>query len=442
MKRLMLSAMHSGSGKTVVTCGLLRALRRRGLTAESFKCGPDYIDPMFHRQVLGLPSRNLDLFLQGAEGIKRTFSKQRAELALVEGAMGYYDGVNGTHEASAWQVADAAGLPVVLVVRPKGISLTLAAQLKGMQDFRSPSHIVGVLLTDCRPMMYAHLKPIIEKTGLKALGYLPPMEEAVLESRHLGLVTPDEVAGLQHRFDAIAIQMEQTVDLDALLDLAVRCEGSPLPVVSPARCRIAVSQDEAFCFVYQDSLEALEAAGAELVFFSPLRDRPPDGVHGLYLVGGYPELYGKPLSENTAMLEWIRQRVSEGMPTVAECGGFLYLLGSLTDAAGQTWPMAGVLPGGSVPTDSLRRFGYLRLWSETDSLLFRAGEQVPAHEFHYWEADRRGQDLRAEKPSGKTWQCGYTGPGLYAGFPHLHLGGTLPLAERFAEAAVRYKERR
>ena len=204
MKRFMLSAMHSGSGKTVVTCGLLRAFQDRGLSVESFKCGPDYIDPMFHRQVLGLPSRNLDLFLQGPEGVRDTLSRQTAQLALVEGAMGYYDGVNGTDEASAWQVADLADLPVVLVLRPKGISLTLAAQVQGMLHFRTPSHIAGVILTDCKPMLYAHWKPILAQTGVRVLGYLPPMDEAVLESRHLGLILPDEVAGLQHRFAAIA----------------------------------------------------------------------------------------------------------------------------------------------------------------------------------------------------------------------------------------------
>ena len=442
MKRLMLTAMHSGSGKTVVTCGLLRAFQRRCLTVESFKCGPDYIDPMFHRRVLGLPGRNLDLFLQGAEGVKRTLSGQRAERALVEGAMGYYDGVGGTHEASAWQTADTAGLPAVLVVRPKGISLTLAAQLQGMLSFRVPSHIAAVFLTDCTGALYDHLRPVIEETGLRALGYLPPMEEAVLESRHLGLVTPDEVTDLQRRFDAIAAQMERTADLDGLLELAEEgTAGEPATAALPARCRIAVARDEAFCFVYQDCLEALEAAGAELVCFSPLRDNPPVGVHGLYLVGGYPELHGQALSENTAMLEWVRGAVENGLPTVAECGGFLYLLQTLTDRAGRTWPMAGVFPGGSLPTDSLRRFGYLRLRSGEDSLLFRAGEQVPAHEFHYWEADRCGSALEAEKPSGRRWRCGYTGPTLYAGFPHLHLGGAAPLAERFAEAAVRYREK-
>ena len=442
MKRLMLSAMHSGSGKTVVTCGLLRAFQRRGMTVESFKCGPDYIDPMFHRRVLDLPSRNLDLFLQGADGVRMTLAKQTAELALIEGAMGFYDGVNGTHEASAWQVADTTGLPVILVIRPKGISLTLGALLKGMMSFRSPSRLAGVILTDCKPMLYTHLKPILEQEGLQCLGYLPPMEEAVFESRHLGLITPDEVSDLQNRFDAIAEQMERTVDLNGLQALAVdgtEAKYIPKPL---ARCRIAVARDEAFCFCYQDSLDALEDAGAELCFFSPIHDAPPHEVHGLYLCGGYPELYAETLSKNAAMTEWVRTALQGGLPTVAECGGFLYLLEELTDQSGQTWPMAAVLPGGSRGTGSLRRFGYLHLTSEKDSLLFRRGEAVPAHEFHYWEADCCGQDLIAVKPSGRTWRCAYVGSTLYAGFPHLHLGGSLPLARRFVDAAMEYKEKR
>ena len=442
MKRIMIAAMHSGSGKTVVTCGLLRAFQRRGLTVESFKCGPDYIDPMFHRRVLGLPARNLDLFLQGAEGVKRTLSRQTAGLALLEGAMGYYDGVNGTHEASAWETAAAAEVPALLVLRPKGISLTLAAQVAGMHAFRAPSRLAGAILTDCSPMLFSHLKPVVEEARLPVLGYLPPMEEAVFSSRHLGLVTPDEVEDLQTRFDRIAARMEETVDLDGILALAA--EAGPAEGASrgrpAARCTVAVARDEAFCFYYQDSLEAREAAGATLRFFSPMKYPPPRGVDGLYLGGGYPELYARRLSENTAMTAWIRRAVAAGLPTAAECGGFLYLLESLEDRDGGRWPMCAALPGGSRPTDRLRRFGYLRLRAEEDSLLFRAGETVPAHEFHYWEADRCGGDLEAEKPSGRRWRCAFTGPGLYAGFPHLHFGGELPLAARFADAAARFRK--
>lgn len=445
MKRLMIAAMGSGSGKTVLTCGLLRALQRRGISAEGFKCGPDYIDPMFHRRVLGVPSRNLDLFLQGRDGVLRTLAKQRAEVALLEGAMGFYDGVGGMDEASAWQVAETADIPVLLALRPRGASLTLAAQVRGLLEFRRPSHIAGLLLTDCAPALHSRLKPLLEReTGLPVLGCLPPMEEARLESRHLGLLTADEVADFSRRFDGVAEALEQNADLGLLLELAKEAAPSrPAVPVSPGcRCAVAVARDEAFCFYYEDSLDALRAAGAELRFFSPLRDGALPEADGLYLGGGYPELYAGALSGNGAMLAAVREAVAGGVPTVAECGGFLYLQQSLRPPEGDACPMAGALPGDGFPTGRLQRFGYLTLSAAGDSLLFRAGETVPAHEFHYWDSTEPGGGLAASKPDGRRWRCGFVSPTLYAAFPHLHLDGVLPLAERFAAAAERYRKER
>ncbi|MCI9394498.1 MAG: cobyrinate a,c-diamide synthase [Oscillospiraceae bacterium] len=428
MRRLMLAAMNSGSGKTVFTCGLLAALKARGLSVLSFKCGPDYIDPMFHRQVLGVPSRNLDLFLQGEAGVRRTLGRQSAELALIEGAMGFYDGVKGTDRASAWDIARTADVPVVLILRPKGASLTLAAQIRGLQSFRTPSHIAGLLLNDCKPSLYAYLKPILEReTGLPVVGYLPPMEEAVLESRHLGLLTAGEIENLTARFEAITRQMEQTVDIDALLALAGEApEGQTPSVLPPVRCKIAVARDEAFCFCYEDNLDLLRENGAELAFFSPLYDQNlPLGVDGLYLPGGYPELYAQALSENTSMRERVRQAVTAGLPTVAECGGFLYLQEALEGEQGKLWPMAGALLGAGYRTNCLQRFGYKSLTADGDSLLLRAGESVPVHEFHYWDSTVPGTVLSET---------------MYAGFPHLHFGGVLPLAERFVAGVVRWRK--
>lgn len=424
----MLAAMGSGSGKTVVTCGLLAALKARGMSVQSFKCGPDYIDPMFHRQMLGAPSRNLDLFLQGEAGVRRTLSRQTAELALVEGAMGFYDGVKGTDRASAWAAAETADIPAVLVLAPKGASLTLAAQIRGLQTFRAPSHIAGLLLNNCKPSLYAHLKPILEReTGLPVAGYLPPMEEAVLDSRHLGLLTAGEVENLAARFAAVARQMERTVEIGALLALAgeVREREESLSASAP-RCKIAVARDEAFCFCYADNLDLLRESGAEPAFFSPLRDPalPPD-ADGLYLPGGYPELYACQLSENQPLREAIRRAVTAGLPTVAECGGFLYLQRTLEDEQGTSWPLAGVLPGDGYKTGRLQRFGYKNLTAEEDSLLFRAGESVPVHEFHYWDCTEPGAVLTET---------------MYAAFPHLHFGGALPLAERFVERAAQWRE--
>lgn len=425
----MISAMNSGSGKTLLTCGLLAALKARRLSLQAFKCGPDYIDPMFHSQVLGVPSRSLDLFLQGEAGARRTFARAfGADLALVEGAMGFYDGVKGTDRASAWAVANAADIPVILAIRPQGSSLTLAAQIRGLTDFRSPSHIAGLLLNSCKPSLYAHLKPILEReTGLTVLGYLPPMEEAVLDSRHLGLRTAGEVENLTARFEIVARQMEQTVNIDALLALTAELEVPAIRGDRPSpRCKIAVARDEAFCFCYADNLDALAEAGAELIFFSPLRDAilSPE-ADGLYLPGGYPELYARALSENRSMRESVRQAVAAGLPTVAECGGFLYLQKTLEDERGVSWPMAGVLPGAGYRTDRLQRFGYKELNAEGDSLLFRRGETIPAHEFHYWECTRPDPVLTET---------------MYAAFSHLHFGGALPLAERFVERAAQWRE--
>ena len=441
--RILISAMGSGSGKTVVTCGLLTALKTRGVGCEAMKCGPDYIDPMFHAKVLGVPGRNLDLFLQGHDGVRRTLESRRESISVIEGAMGLFDGVGGTIEASAWEIAASCGIPVILAVKPGGSSATLAAQIRGLMTFREPNQIAGVIITACRESLYERLKPVIEReTGLSVFGFLPPMKEAELQSRHLGLMTADEVADLRERFLAVAAQMEKTVDIDGILALAGTAETKPEETAAlEAVCRIAVARDEAFSFYYEDSFRALREAGAEITFFSPIRDESLPECDGLYLGGGYPEIYAAELEKNAAMRESIRAAVLGGLPTVAECGGFLYLQESLEDADGVPHAMAGVLPGRGFKTGRLQRFGYSYLAADEYSLLFRKGEKVPVHEFHYWDSTENGTDLHAAKPDGRTWECGYASPTLYAGFPHLHFGGEAPLAERFVEAARKERKR-
>ena len=379
MKRMMLSAMHSGAGKTVAVCALLSALKRRGMDVRAYKCGPDYIDPMFHTRVLGVPSRNLDLFLQGEDGVRRSLKQCSGDIAVLEGAMGYYDGVAATADASAWDVAVKTDTPVILVLRPKGVGLSLAAQVRGILQFRQPSQIAGLLLTDCKAHLAEYLTPMLAReTGLPVLGYLPPMDEAKLESRHLGLQTPDEIEALTARVETIAAQLERTVDLDGLLSLAADGETAPAEIhTAAASCRIAL------------------------------------------------------LSQNETMRVSVRDAVQKGLATIAECGGFLYLQSSLEDTEGNAFPMCGVLPGAGVRTGCLQRFGYAWLETDTDSMLFRAGERVPVHEFHYWDSTQNGSDLRAVKPNGRQWSCAFATPRLYAGFPHLPLGGETPLAERF-----------
>ena len=446
MIQFLLAAPRSGSGKTTMTCALLMALKRRGCAPCAFKSGPDYIDPMFHRAVLGVESRNLDLFFSAPETVRTLYAKGAAGhgAAVCEGAMGFYDGLGGVSDrASAWHLADTLGLPVLLVVEPKGQSLTLAAELNGLKNFRTPSHIAGILLNNCTARMHALLAPMLEKeTGLPVLGFLPKLPEAVIGSRHLGLYTAAEVENLQQKLALLADAAEEHIDWPRLLAL---CEKEPpaLPVqpeTPPARVRIAVAQDEAFCFTYAETLEAFRDAGAEVVFFSPLRDTAlPENIGGLYLPGGYPELHARELSENTSLLREIKRKIESGLPTAAECGGFLYLGQSLTDAEGQSWPMAGVLPGEAKDAGRLVRFGYAALSADSDSMLFRAGESFPIHEFHHWDSTANGVALAAKKPvGGAAWRCGFVNEHFYAGFPHLYWAGT-PLPQRFAAAAENYR---
>ena len=446
MIQFLLAAPRSGSGKTTMTCALLMALKRRGCAPCAFKSGPDYIDPMFHRAVLGVESRNLDLFFSAPETVRTLYAKGAAGhgAAVCEGAMGFYDGLGGVSDrASAWHLADTLGLPVLLVVEPKGQSLTLAAELKGLINFRTPSHIAGILLNNCTARMHALLAPMLEEeTGLPVLGFLPKLPEAVIGSRHLGLYTAAEVENLQQKLALLADAAEEHIDWPRLLAL---CEKEPpaLPVqpeTPPARVRIAVAQDEAFCFTYAETLEAFRDAGAEVVFFSPLRDTAlPENIGGLYLPGGYPELHARELSGNTSLLREIKQKIESGLPTAAECGGFLYLGQSLTDAEGQSWPMVGVLPGEAKDAGRLVRFGYAALSAESDSMLFRAGESFPIHEFHHWDSTANGVALAAKKPvGGAEWRCGSVNEHFYAGFPHLYWAGT-PLPQRFAAAAENYR---
>ncbi len=446
MIQFLLAAPRSGSGKTTMTCALLMALKRRDCAPCAFKSGPDYIDPMFHRAVLGVESRSLDLFFSEPEMVRALYAKGAAGhgAAVCEGAMGFYDGLGGVSDrASAWHLADTLGLPVLLVVEPKGQSLTLAAELNGLVNFRTPSHIAGILLNNCTARMHALLAPMLEKeTGLPVLGFLPKLPEAVIGSRHLGLYTAAEVENLQQKLALLADAAEEHIDWPRLLAL---CEKEPpaLPVqpeMPPARVRIAVAQDEAFCFTYAETLEAFRDAGAEVVFFSPLRDTAlPENIGGLYLPGGYPELHARELSGNTSLLREIKQKIESGLPTAAECGGFLYLGQSLTDAEGQSWPMAGVLPGEAKDAGRLVRFGYAALSADSDSMLFRAGESFPIHEFHHWDSTANGTALAAKKPvGGAAWRCGFINEHFYAGFPHLYWAGT-PLPQRFAAAAENYR---
>ena len=301
--RILLGAAASGSGKTLLTCGLLQALKNRNLQVASFKCGPDYIDPMFHSRVIGTKSRNLDSFFAKEDTLRYLLEKNArdCEISVIEGVMGYYDGLAGiSPKASAYDVARITKTPAVLIVNAKGMSLSAAAFVKGFVEYREDSQIRGVILNQISPMMYPRLKQIIEETlPVKVYGYVPVVKDCVLESRHLGLVMPEEIADLHDKLMKLAEILERSVDIDGLLELADGAEE--LPVQNPLTgyhtkrtVRIALAKDEAFCFFYQDNLELLEEMGAQLIPFSPIHDEKlPENIDGMLFHGGYPELYAK-----------------------------------------------------------------------------------------------------------------------------------------------------
>ena len=443
--RIMLAAPKSGSGKTLLTCGLLEVLRRRGLNPIACKCGPDYIDPMFHRYVLGIPGRNLDSFFLPAEGVREVLvdvvREEQAGIAVLEGVMGYYDGLGGTEtSASSWEIAEITDTPAILVLDCKGASLSAAAMASGFLHFREKSHIAGVILNRVSSMYYERLAAAVEEASrLPVLGYLPESEEYHMESRHLGLFLPGEIDRLRERIGRLADQMEKSIAVERVLEVAgmlplrienkekEKAENESMEAESIAkfpacqeqkvtsRVRIGVARDEAFCFYYQENFRLLEQMGAELVYFSPLRDKKiPDRVDGLLFGGGYPENYARELAKNAAMRESIRRSIAAGMPFLAECGGFLYLHRTLEGSDGKHWEMAGVYPFDAYRTNRLRRFGYVRL-------LTSSGQEIHGHEFHYWESEDPGTDWEAVKPTGnRSWRCIHEKGGQIGGFPHLY----------------------
>lgn len=448
--RILIGASGSGSGKTIFTCGLLQALKTAGKRPVSFKCGPDYIDPMFHTEVLGIPSRNLDLFFAPENTVNYLMAKHadNGDMAVIEGVMGYYDGLAGiSPAASSYDLAKKTKTPAVLLLDSRGKSRSLLAEIKGFLELEEESMIRGVILNQVSEMIYPQLKGLIEgQLPVKVYGYLPKMVNCSLESRHLGLVTAKEIKDLQGIVDQLSEQIRASVDLEGLIELAGQAgeqvyKPLRLPVPSAQPVRIGVAMDKAFCFYYQDNLDLLEEMGAEIVPFSPLEDRElPRELHGLIFGGGYPELYLPQLSENRAMRQAVRSAVEAGMPCLAECGGFMYLHERLKGKDGVSYPMAGVVSGESYPTDKLGRFGYIELTAKEDTLLCRKGEMLKGHEFHYWDSTNPGNAFHAQKPLGKkNWECVVSRENLFAGYPHIYFYSNPEAAERFAAACRKYR---
>ncbi|MFI3129015.1 MAG: cobyrinate a,c-diamide synthase [Bacillota bacterium] len=431
--RILVGGTGSGSGKTTVTIALLGALKKRGIKLSAFKCGCDYIDPMFHREVLGVESGNIDSFFYTPEICREIFAESARDFSVIEGVMGFFDGGAGSTE----NVSKILDCGVILVVNGRGAVQSILATIHGFLTWKE-NNISGVILNNTSENVFLQISADIEKMGVRALGYLPRLpQDLILESRHLGLVTASEIAGLSEKIDKLSDIAEKTFDIDGILEMGFEAEEiipNGLKISKKESVKIAVSRDEAFCFCYRENIAVLEKMGAEICYFSPLSDEKLPDCDGLYIVGGYPELYLDRLEKNAKLRFDIKNKIENKLPTIAECGGFMYLSKKIDRCE-----MCGVLDGECEKKSSLVRFGYVDMKSENGgAVLFENG--FKGHEFHYYDSTANGGDLVCTKQNGTTWTAGFLTESLYAGFPHLAFLSSLESVENFYDKCLKYKK--
>lgn len=454
----VIAGASSGSGKTTLTLGLMAWLRRQGYAVAPFKVGPDFIDPGHHTRITGIPSRNLDGWMLSRTynmDIFRRFSRQ-ADIAVVEGVMGMYDGYDGKSEAgSTAQMAKWLDLPVVLVVNAKSMARSAAALVKGFVEFDPDVRFAGVVFNNLGSSRHlAFLREAAEQyLSVPVLGGIQRDGQIAIPERHLGLVTGDEHRLSDAAMARLADLIETGLDTDRLVkDIPSRPAHTGTPPEAPSTAagvpvRIGVARDAAFCFYYPDNLDLLAANGAEPVFFSPITDRDlPEHIHGLYFGGGYPEVFAGRLSENRTMREAVLQASRAGMPIYGECGGFMYLCDRFISANDTALPMAGCLPMTTRMLGRLKSLGYREVKLRQDTILGRAGLTVRGHEFHYSEIAGpvpAGVDRMytiAARTSGKETPEGYCMNNTLGTYVHLHFGSNPDVCRCFVNACRLYKE--
>lgn len=454
MKLLVIAGTHSGVGKTTVSAGVLAALRRRGLRVAAFKAGPDYIDPSYLGRAAGSPCRNLDTWLLPPDAVRELVGRRApgCDVAIIEGVMGLFDGRSGEDEAgSVAQLAKLLGAPVILVVDAHAMARSAAAMVLGYQRFDPELPLAGVILNRVAGQGHYEMAadPIRRATSLPVLGYLPKDEALCLPERHLGLIPMVEGPAGDEFFQRLAETLERQIDLHLLLRMAStfqwRGAGRLFPAQPlPPRARIAVATDRAFSFYYQDSLDLLEAWGAEIAPFSPLADPAlPPGTDAVYIGGGFPELYAGELAKNEGMKSSLREAAGKGQPIYGECGGLMYLGKVLVDPEGGSYPMVGLIPLSSTMGSRRLTLAYREARLLHDSPFLPAGETVRGHEFHWSELKETPPKSKAayslqdqgDRPEGFAEGC------VFASYLHVHLASDPRLAPNFVATAARARRR-
>lgn len=468
--RVMIAAERSGCGKTTFTCGLLQLLKNRGMKPVSFKCGPDYIDPMFHEKVLGVPSTNLDPYFLDSdildENCLKSLLKDRTadgNCGVIEGVMGIYDGIYvDSDKFSSYEVSIKTDTNIILMVNGRGAVRTLISVIKGILADDRDNKIKGIILNQLSEGMYQRIKPVLENEinaagfDARVVGFLPKNDEISISSRYLGLSLPGEIQGLQEQINLMADMIENYVDVDSILEIMESSgmleaasvldkqdneqeslsKNHESMTKSKSIINLAVAKDEAFCFYYKENIEAFEKRGVNIIYFSPLKDkRLPDGISGLLLGGGYPEQYARELSDNKSMLESVKEVLDNGLPCIAECGGFMYLHKSIRTKDGDKYKMVGALDAAAEYTGHLVRFGYFNVSQIVcQENNFQGLVGMKGHEFHYFDSTDNGGDALLEKTStGKKYSAMMIDGRRVLGYPHLYYNSSPKFVDEFIE---------
>ncbi|MGI6075679.1 MAG: cobyrinate a,c-diamide synthase [Pyramidobacter sp.] len=447
--RIVIAAAHSGSGKTTLTCGILAALKRRGLSLTPFKIGPDYIDPGYLSRAAGRPAHNLDTWLTDEMTMKRIFAESAGSSrgAVIEGVMGLYDGGSRGVSSTA-EISKLLRAPVVLVMNAQSMGESAAALALGFREYDREVDLRGVILN--RLGSDSHRRIITEalsRLGIPVLGALARDDRLGISERHLGLLPADENKG--ENFEALVEQIDRSVDLEALMRIADSASDLDVPARdNPAEAKkavIAVARDRAFSFYYPESLAELEHCGAQLIFFSPLTDRRLPECDGLVLGGGFPEMFAAALADNGEMKRSIAAAAASGLPIYAECGGYMYLTCSIADFNGAVFPMTGIVPARCKMNSRLQTVGYVEAQLLRNTVLGDAGMTVRGHEFHFSSSEAASDAPEnstawriVRKRTGETKNAGFAGDAIVASYLHLHFAGCPQAARNFVEACGRY----